>query len=192
MADAPSDRHTGHPDASVSIVFAAACCEAFANEIGYVAREQQSLPTAIKALGEVLEEMEAAPVQAKFLLMRRLLGGIAFDKGANPYQDFALLIALRNELIHRKAESYDLDANMEPLTTISLLAKLRSKNILAEPDPGGSQIWSFFLSIETRAVATWAVETAKAIINDIADVAPRDFRVQLQARCAPILGMPTV
>ena len=191
LANAPSDRDSAHPDALVAILFAAASLEAFANEVGYLAREQLQTNPEIKTLGQVLEELEAsASIQLKYLLLRGILARALYDKGARPYQDFALLIALRNELVHRKAERYEVDESDAPLTANQLLARLRSKNITAEPRGKKPQVWGLLLAIETRAVANWAVDTVAAMMKDIASAAPQEFRLVLEARYPLILGAP--
>jgi hypothetical protein len=181
------DRDSGHHDACVAILFAAAALEAFANEVGYIARGPLEVNPEIKSLGQLFEELEtSASVQSKFLLLRALLAKEAYDKGASPYQDFALLIALRNELVHRKAERYEVDALDAPLNTNTLLERLQSKSMLAEPHR--PQVWGFFLAIETPAVARWAAKSAAAMVKDIVVAAPPEFRKYLEGPYGLILA----
>ena len=167
--------------------------EAFANEVGYIARESLQSSPEIRSLGDLFEELEAsASVQSKFLLLRALLAKKPYDKGAQPYQDFSLLIALRNELVHRKAERYEVDIMHAPLTTNALLERLRSKNITAERRSPVPLVQGFFPAIETPAVAKWALTTAAALMKDVAAVAPADLRSQLEVRYPLILKYAAV
>ena len=187
------DRDSGNPDTCVAILFAAASLEAFANEVGYLAREPLQSNPEIRSIGQLFEELEfSASVQSKFLLLRALFARQPYDKGANPYQDFSLLIALRNELVHRRTERYEVDASDAPLTTNALLERLRSKNIIAEPLSSKPQVWGFFLAIETPAVARWALATAAAMMKDIAAAAPQELRSLLEVRYPLILGHAAV
>jgi hypothetical protein len=58
-------------------------------------------------VGNLLEQLEKDRVQArsKYLLASKLLPGHALDPGAPPYQDFSLLIDLRNALAHPRAQT---------------------------------------------------------------------------------------
>jgi hypothetical protein len=192
LKDAP-ERDSGNPDACVAILFAAASLEAFANEVGYLAREPLQANPEIRSLGDLFEELEfSASIQSKFLLLRALIAKRPYDKGTSPYQDFSLLIALRNELVHRKAERYEVDAADAPLTSNTLLDRLRSKNITAEPRAGPNQVWGLFLAIETRAVARWALNAAAAMMKDVAASAPQELRSLLEVRYALILNYAAV
>jgi len=187
------ERYSGNPDACVAVLFAAASLEAFANEVGYLAREPLQANPEIRNLGDLFEELEfSASIQSKFLLLRALIARKPYDKGANPYQDFSLLIALRNELVHRKAERYEVDAADAPLTTNALLERLRSKNITAEPRMGANQVWGLFSAIETRAVARWALAAAAAMMKDVAASAPQELRSLLEGRYPLILTYAAV
>ena len=188
LKDVPP-RESGNPDACVAILFSSAALEAFANEVGYIARGPVWTDPEIKSLGHLFEELEmSASIQSKFLLLRALLAKKPYDKGASPYQDFSLLIALRNELVHRKAEQYEVDLFQAPLSTNALLERLRSKNITAEPRTNRPQVWGLFLAIETPAVARWAVSAAAAMIKDIAAAAPMDLRTYFEGPYGLILA----
>ncbi|HEX9742684.1 MAG TPA: hypothetical protein VGA17_07825, partial [Nitrospiraceae bacterium] len=54
-------------------------------------------------LGEVLDELEEghASTQIKFLLAGQILGR-PFSRGENPFQDFSIVMTLRNHFMHLK------------------------------------------------------------------------------------------
>jgi len=122
-----------------------------------------------------LENLKGS-IKAKYCLAFFLLAGVKMEKGVSPWQDFDLLVDLRNSLIHPKldrivdtstgpisAEGYriatpgGLSVKMEYPTTID---KLDRKGILA-PRPKENVITSWTQIISTPAVAKWAVNTRK-------------------------------
>ncbi len=121
-------------------------------------------------MGDLLEEIEGArggSIRLKFSLARTVLSGwTPYEKHGQPYQDFDLLVSLRNQLVHfKELNEYQ---STEP-NVPRIVGRLRSKNILAEftdviPQP--------ILYFETRAVARWACNTAAVMVQSILDVIP--------------------
>lgn len=102
-----SNPTTNSREAIVAIVFAASALEAFMNErvewaVQLCAKgEQREL---VRTFASILTDAEnsRASLESKYKLARWILNGKAYDEGANPYQDFSLLISLRNSLLHLK------------------------------------------------------------------------------------------
>jgi hypothetical protein len=57
--------------------------------------------------GKTLEHFERIALEAKWLFLPRMLGAKGFAPGAQPYQGFAQLISIRNELVHYKEREED-------------------------------------------------------------------------------------
>lgn len=108
-----------HPRACTSdsvsaVIVAATATEAFINELSHMLStldglDRRSLPTTPidwKGIGELLEQFEDAHAQvtAKYLLASILLPKDALRKGQQPYQDFSMLIDIRNDFAHPKAQ----------------------------------------------------------------------------------------
>lgn len=177
--EAPSDRAPSQLDALVSIAFSAASLEAFINEAIELAAQPHSPilppnPPAVgkfAALGQEVEKSRGT-IQLKFLLARVIFAGEPYDKGAQPYQDFELLMNLRNELVHLKpVDKLEDDAetgiSVKPAPVIE---RLRSKNILAE---FGSDTQASWISrISTRAVARWACSVTVAMVQSVLEILP--------------------
>jgi len=130
-------REGGQPAALVSIVFAAASLEALLNESAYLAEQQEAAePAVVTAFAQVMDEAEEskAQIQSKFQLAYLVLTGKPYDKGTAPYQDFSLLIAARNALLHFKSKEYfsKVDGKPAVFNQVALIDKLGSKNILHE------------------------------------------------------------
>src|SRR5271169_5108838 len=100
-------------DSLTAIVFSAAALEGFMNELPIMAgeltiRQPESTLAALHSLLEELEESRAS-VASKLCFARWVLSGSTFSKGEQPFQDFKLLIDVRNALLHLREESYEQD-----------------------------------------------------------------------------------
>jgi hypothetical protein len=171
----------GQTEALTSIVFAASALEAFINELAdfttqpvYAESPEPPLP-AFAGLMEELEKSRASIV-SKFWLGKWVLSAMPYDKGAQPYQDFALLIELRNTLVHsRSLDKLDLDSTTGAwVRTIdtpapAIISKLASKHILAEFTKS-AVAWPTLLT--TKATAQWACNAASAIVLSFLESLP--------------------
>ncbi|HET9182737.1 MAG TPA: hypothetical protein VFP59_11430 [Candidatus Angelobacter sp.] len=175
-------------DALTSILFAAMSVETFINELHHMTHN--GMPTAstnLKVLGDLLEEAERSrsSVAAKYQFAKFILSGQAFDKGASPYQDFSLLLDLRNLIVHAKP----LEAKMQKDSSgrvswvePKIMVRLQSMGLLEITDfqrentPDTEMLISDLIAeISTQRIATWACESAAAIITDILDAVPAEF-----------------
>jgi hypothetical protein len=94
---------------------AATATEAFVNELSHMLSTLDTFgrhappttPVDWKGIGELLEQLEDthAQVTAKYLLASILLPKDALRKGDQPYQDFDMLINVRNDFAHPKAQA---------------------------------------------------------------------------------------
>ncbi len=95
-----------------------------------------------------------ARLESKFTLAKWILSGRNVNRGGQPYQDFALLMRLRNDLVHTKPNKlfvHGVTTNEEAHG--ALLARFRDKNILADDNVTGS--WTYLA--QTKAVAEWSL-----------------------------------
>jgi hypothetical protein len=148
-------------DALTAIVMAAASTEAFVNEFPEYAPLMYSVlgpteaPDAVTAVVQVLQELEESrvPVTTKYLVASQVLIGKAFNTGAAPYQDFKLLIDLRNAIMHIKPTR---EGDRHPGKRI---ADVLGQRGLALPNTGPGTL-SWFDRIKTPMVASWAHDAA--------------------------------
>jgi len=101
-------------DTIAAVILSAMTTEAFVNEFGY---RLNALPRPTQVenpnlqnwidVGDILEQLEHERVQvkSKYLLASKLLPGEALQRGRQPYQDFAMLIDMRNDFVHAKAQT---------------------------------------------------------------------------------------
>jgi len=166
-----SDRSPGQLDALVSVVFSVIALEAFINDLGALAAISPQLrgPSTL-ILADIIEEIEAdrGSIQSKMFLAKSILSGTPYDKGAQPYQDFSLLVALRNELVHVRdldgvTVSYSSSEGWQLESSSRMADKFRSRNIIAEIAGFPPPIHLF----TTRAVAEWACNTTVKMVHSI-------------------------
>ncbi|MBN2404201.1 MAG: hypothetical protein JXE06_01320 [Coriobacteriia bacterium] len=175
-------------DPFVAAVFSAAAGEAFINELPVIAEHpskpdpELSDPPEVQHLISLLGEAESAryEIRLKFLLAKLALTRRTFDKGVNPYQDFATLIDLRNALLHMKSERIEgvLAKGSNPtFVHPKLISRLRGTNVLASAHAESSAGWTYLVS--TPAAATWACNATASIVRDLHDSMPH---CQLKAK----------
>ncbi len=172
--DAPA-RKGGQKAALVSIVFSVMTLEAFINELAEFASET-ALPTpkVIETLGEFLTDAERAnaSLETKFKIGSWIMTGEKTERGEQPFQDFALLVRLRNDIVHFKAN--DKFENGLPAGQVHthLINKFWGKKLLAEGTNQDKLSWSHL--IQTKAVAEWSCKTAARMITDFYKKMPAD------------------
>lgn len=172
-----ADAHAYARNATVAVVLAAASTEAFINEFTesvllYQKSKncQDEVTPAVGGCAAILKEVERdrGSIVQKYLWAAHLLSGKPFDKGANLYQDFKMLIDLRNGLMHLKPDD-DLTYNEHGVIVIK-----PSKSVLGLQQKKLARVGnaSGFNLIQTDKVAAWACDTARNIILAILDMIP--------------------
>jgi hypothetical protein len=154
----------GKRSALVSVVFSVIALEAFVNEMTELAQNFASpQPAEVTVFAQMMGEADRASLEFRLLLAHWILTGRMMDKGSPPYQDFALLISLRNDLVHARPNdlfTHGISTNEE--VHKRLVSKFKSKNILAF-EPSGS--WTHL--VQTRAVAEWSARTVAAVVAEV-------------------------
>ena len=116
--------------------------------------------------GQVMGDAEEAHVrlESKFTLAKWIMAGRNVNRGGQPYQDFALLMRLRNDLVHTKPNKLFIYGEMtNERAHRELVTKFRAKNILANDAHTGS--WTYLA--QTKAVAEWSCRTAAHVVDDL-------------------------
>jgi hypothetical protein len=172
-------RQGGKDAALVSLVFAEASLEAFLNESIELACDRSNdtqEPQIVSSFAQLMSDFEGSrmPLESRFQIAHWMLTGKPYDKGVQPYQDFALLMRVRNALLHFKPDPALAVSRMGELVLASnsntLLDILRSKNILADIAPGVLASWIAFVG--TKAAAEWACNTAGQLVLDFLSKLP--------------------
>jgi hypothetical protein len=181
-AEAPFSPPYGGSYPLVAVVFAAASLEGFINELAALAPQHQSetMPP-IGQFATLAAEADAgrASTKLKFQLAFLVFDGQPLDHGRQPYQDFDLLFAVRNEIIHLKEDPiYPTVPGGEP-TLPKIARRLDSRRVklnlpkTVNPLTGDYIDGSFVSLLSTPEVAKWACETAANMVQAVCAVIPR-------------------
>ena len=166
-----SERPNALPtDALVSVVMAVVTAEAFINELpDCIHAGESSLPVTPEMLicATLLEEAEEQrkSILEKYQIAARALSGKGFAKGRAPMQDFALLVSIRNQIVHFKPAWSN-----QKHTARKLVAGLEQRGISTVSAKGYQLPWLNVL--EDSKVATWACETTRAMMLAVLDLTP--------------------
>ena len=167
-------RAGGQLHALVSLVFSVIAVEALLNEATEMAgrfSKYAGQPQVVPVFAERLAEAEKAheSLESKLALAYEILGK-KLDKGALPYQDFALMVRLRDRLVHFKGnEGFDPKATAQEFHKDLIRRFGKNKNLLAEDmEPG-----SWMRAIETKAITNWSCSTAARVVVEFVSKAPQ-------------------
>jgi hypothetical protein len=134
------------------IILLQACLEAYVNE--FLALPRQLNPNEIEPKLAKLKLHNRSPVVDKWLNAPLLFGEKTFEKGAEPFKSFTLLVSLRNTLGH-----YDPRFRTPTEFPSESLASLKTRFSFSYP--GTSDWTSQILNLEC---ARWSCSTVKALI----------------------------
>jgi len=154
------------PHAFAAYVACVASIEAFINETFLSWQCRSSYESA--ALWDIpTETLEKADLLLKLVLVPQLLFGQKFERGKQPFQDFALLCRVRNDVVHFKMQF------QEPKYVRALCD--RKIALVEEPDEEGP--WPHKLS--SSEGIRWAHNTACAVARQLVSFIPQDQRNSL-------------
>jgi hypothetical protein len=118
-----------------------------------------------KVLCDVSETVETVRFLDKFQLVLHLLGREPFDRGTQPYQDIALLVRLRNLLVHSKPGWTPFYAAWDEISDDKLMRSLAEKKFPVHSFTNEGR--PFFPDrCLGAACANWAWQTAKDFADE--------------------------
>jgi hypothetical protein len=157
-------------EARIAVVFAFIALEAFINELSDFANETPA-DASLATFGSLMKDLNdaRAPLNVRFQFAKWILSKEAFDTSQQPYQDFLLLIRLRNTIIHLPPDKAPSDTSEPPIDSLKFLETLRQRGLTR-----GSRdaVASFLAEISTPEMARWACDTTAAIVRSIVEVLP--------------------
>jgi hypothetical protein len=167
-----------------AVVFAAASLESLINEVTDLAELQLQVGGAddlLQAFVDAASEAEESRVSVtlKFIISSIVLTGRSYPRGEQPFQDFALLMNLRNAIMHLRPTSFSKvredDAHLDiQLDAEGILAQLESRRLIELP---GINSTTDLLSEASRSnVAQWAVNAAADMAQSFLSMFPEPFR----------------
>jgi hypothetical protein len=181
-------------DALTTIVFSAVATEAFINELTEAARRDSARPIGtllatelalLNDLATILEQIEKSrgPIELKYHMASKILSGRTFERGADPFQRFANLVNLRNDIVHAgHGDQTSRDGYTRPSSTV--IRDLQQKGLTTTPGrkppepPGGT---SWIVEVSSSGVADWAYQAARGIVTAVSEMLPDDFRLLITA-----------
>jgi len=166
-------------DTSVAIILAAASTEAFINELAELSSTPQlpgdQLVPELLSFEKAWREIEAnrGSIRLKYLVASQLLSGRMFDKGAGPYQDWAMLLELRDRHMHLKAQSIESagsDSGLGPVVRHPDPVRQLQQRGIARAN--SREVISWMQALQTSKVADWACRSALGIIDAVLEMVP--------------------
>lgn len=173
--------------ASVSIIFAHIAAEAFINELAMFGEvlDRPDSPGWISSLADMLGDAEQSrtSTESRFQLAKFILSGRSFDRGGMPFQDFALLVRLRNMLVHHKPQEATarLSEGKFEWSDPKIVAELDKKGVL-QPNLSFKLRMTkqdvltlsanFMPTVSTPEVARWACSSAASMVLAVIDAIP--------------------
>jgi hypothetical protein len=165
----------------ISIMFSVTALEAFINESIALAElvptpERQKVVEGYRAVMVELEERKEA-LLVKFHMGLLVFSGSTWDEGTQPFQDFKLLVTIRNHIVHMKAERWEAELTSRGAVPRSLdqyprfIQTLRQRKIIGIPRSSPS----WLQLINHKRVASWACETAAKITGGFVDAVPDGY-----------------
>jgi hypothetical protein len=99
-----------------------------------------------------------------------------FDKASQPFQDFSILMTVRNSLMHPKPLDR-FDDSGRVMVPPSFMRDFEQRRMTYERDADTSVSWLNLL--ETEKVASWACRAAIEIIVSVINLAPANPLIEM-------------
>jgi hypothetical protein len=171
-------------DAMICTVFAVAAIETFLYELGEQAlSELEKSPEGqvLHGLGKLVRDMEGSKFQPyqKVIWIVRYLTGKPADQGTKVFQDFDVLVRLRNLIIHLKDTEeiwWYQDGSMKNVGTPKVISQLESMGLIPKPYRP-----SWVVAISTAEIAEWSCLTARAMVETLTNLLPDSICKHLTA-----------
>jgi hypothetical protein len=171
-------------DALTAILFSALACEALINELPEAASRTDGLHSDVPGL-DVLADLAATldltekaqgQIDLKYQMAAKILSGKTFPRGEVPFQDFADLVSLRNELVHpRYRDRTTAAGHVEPASRVVRNLQQRGLTVTRGRGPGdvpGGMSW--LGELRSDGAAKWAYDSAREIIVALLMMLPDD------------------
>jgi hypothetical protein len=168
-----TDDNNYSPNAIDVYILSVSALEAFINEVCFSGPEIRMI-NGTPAPRNLIEDLE---LRKKYYLLPLLLWGKTYERGVQPYQEFEMLVRIRNDLIHYKMRRYHRGDEPQYFKILSERGAL-----LVSPHPDADFAW--VMKILTSKGALWAYNTACRMAKRLIELA--DEQTQMVWR--PMLG----
>ena len=166
-----------------AVVFAAASLEALMNEVAELADVEVcagNTDELLQAFAESMLEAERSrgSVHLKFIVASTVLAGHPYRKGSQPYQDFSVLMSLRNAIMHLRPTTLQLGEHGDwQLGVEAVLKELQVRRLVTSPPP--NTVTSLLQEASSPPVARWAINAAADMAQSFISLFPEPFRTDV-------------
>ncbi|HVS88590.1 MAG TPA: hypothetical protein VHF01_10275 [Candidatus Acidoferrum sp.] len=180
FVEQPSGPRQGLALGLTGVVFAAASLEALINEVTDLAEielQEGGGDKLLQAFVDAISEAEESRVSVglKFIISSIVLTGRSYPRGEQPYQDFSLLMNLRNAIMHLRPTTLVRVAEHEVgLDAKGILAQLQARGLITLP--GINMVTDLLNEASDSNVARWAVNAAAGMAQSFLSMFPEPFR----------------
>jgi hypothetical protein len=168
-----SNKNTDLLDTLTAVIFSVTALEAFINEAKDLVKQHPSYshpPEApsITTFATLLDKFEEGREKTilKFYITKIVFTGTPYDSGQQPYQDFSLLVKLRNQIVHFKSDKFDKDSNEIPK-----IIKQLPKKIIRDFSSSTTTTW--INRLDPLPTAYWSCNVAVDMVKSILDIVPK-------------------
>ena len=172
-----------HNDAPIiAVIFSATALEAFINDSIALAdmvptAEKQDIVVAYATVMKELEDRREA-LLIKYHIGLIIWSGSAWSEQLPPYQDFRLLLSLRNSLLHMRSDRWEVHltrGSREPKRTSEqyprFINAFRQRKLIESP----SKSKSWLEIVNTPTIGKWACRTASEITKLFVERIPAGY-----------------
>ena len=173
--EAGEDPGYGHYSPLIAILFSAAALEGFVNELIEDFQYQEPPDDRIRALSVICGEIDErnAQLALKIQVIAAGLQGKPFDPGTQPFQDFVLLMRIRNLIMHARPQVLQLGDDSEPVRQDAVVQALAARGII---DISGPPVtWVTIGMLCAPAVGAWAYESAVNMAKALRSLLPKEW-----------------
>ena len=167
------ERDVRPDDALTAVILSVASLEALVNDLFDMAGKLAPRDHDLRRWSRLWPDLERLNVGLKYLIVAQAIGE-PFDKTRQPYQDFSLLVAVRNEILHYKspATKMKLDKSGVTFTYPKLVKRLVARKVIPKPRVSAS-LASLLEHVKSASVARWACNTAAKVARHVVDNLPK-------------------
>jgi hypothetical protein len=164
-------------DSQSTIILSVLAVESFFNEMESTLQHfsSEKLPSKLTALLAMLHEVEKCngSLRLKIALAYYILGKKTNIRGLQPFQDFAILIDIRNSLVHPRPISFSSQTDSFD-THHNIVKYLVSRKVIEKPTADSRRrSWRYYAL--NQQVSKWSYDVTCNLIMDIIGYFPKDY-----------------
>lgn len=155
-----------------ALVFSFLGTEGFVNTLASISPKDipgKDAPAKALQLHDALAELEHTKesLTSKIQIAKIILSGVRYDPGVPPFQDFRILVRIRNQLVHHHPQHIYGQVGKDDFGTEfpTFLRDLESRSLIMPFDRKVVQSWEGLIS--TPQVAEWAYRSVHTVITDL-------------------------